>query len=219
MNDEISRRPRMPGRKECYQPRRSAPFFLRLLAQLSMMVIFLSAGYYGADLFLKMLDRKNVLKQENVVSSTEDLQRLLAAGDSSNSIAGPRKELAVYPLGHDGMMKVSMKVLSEVQEDEIIQAVNAVFRESSERWANVIEARYVYRDGIAVYLDLPQGFAAGLEKMPEERALLMLTGIVRTVVENFLPVKQVYFLQESRWMQNVGSIRLSDPWGLESEAS
>ena len=113
-------------------------------------------------------------------------------------------------------MKASMKVLSEVQEDEIVQAVNAVFRESSESWANVIEAKHVYRDGIAVYLDLPQGFAAGLGKMSEERALLMLTGIVRTVVENFLPVKQVYFLQEGRWVQNVGSIRLSDPWGLEN---
>ncbi|WP_321823535.1 hypothetical protein [Pyramidobacter piscolens] len=216
MNDEISRRPRMPDREEYYQPRRRAPLFLRVLAQLSVMVIFLAAGYYGADLFLKMLDRKNVLKQENIVSNTEDLQRLLAAGDWNDSVVGPRKELVVYPLGRDGMVKAGMKVLSEVQEDEIIQAVNAVFRESSESWANVIEAKHVYRDGIAVYLDLPQGFAAGLGKMSEERALLMLTGIVRTVVENFLPVKQVYFLQEGRWVQNVGSIHLSDPWGLEN---
>ena len=51
MNDEISRRPRMPDREEYYQPRRRAPFFLRALAQLSVMVIFLAAGYYGADLF------------------------------------------------------------------------------------------------------------------------------------------------------------------------
>jgi len=216
VNDEISRRPRTPDREECYQPRRRAPLFLRVSAQLSVMAIFLAAGYYGADLFLKVLDRRNVLKQENIVSNTEDLQRLLAAKDSNDRVVGLRKELAVYPLVRDGMVKASMKVLSEVQEDEIIQAVNAVFRESSESWANVIEAKHVYRDGIAVYIDLPQGFSAGLGKMSEERALLMLTGIVRTVVENFLPIKQVYFLQEGRWVQNVGSIRLSDPWGLEN---
>ena len=44
--------------------------------------------------------------------------------------------------------------------------------------------------------------------------LLMLTGLVRTIVENFPPVKQVYFLVNGRWVTNVGKIRLSEPWGF-----
>ena len=39
-----------------------------------------------------------------------------------------------------------------------------------------------------------------------------------TVVENFPPVKQVYFLINGRWVTNVGKIRLFEPWGFKAEA-
>ena len=97
-------------------------------------------------------------------------------------------------------------------------ALRTVFAETSERWANQIVPKHVYRDGVNAYIDLPASFTEGLAKLPEQRALLMLTGIVRTVVENFPPVKQVYFLINGRWVTNVGKIRLSEPWGFKTEA-
>ncbi len=68
-----------------------------------------------------------------------------------------------------------------------------------------------------MYIDLPRGFSAGLSQMEEQRVLFLLTGIVRTVVENFPPIKQVYFLEEGRWIPNIGALRLSDPWGFENK--
>ncbi|MBP3835725.1 MAG: GerMN domain-containing protein [Pyramidobacter sp.] len=214
MSDEISRRPQSVylGRGRG-SSRPKSPWIVRFLAQMSVAAIFLAAGYYGADLCLKFLDRKSVVKQENVVSNAEDLQKLLAA-DQSDEFVASRRELAVYPLGTEGLVRASLKVLSDVQEDEIMLAVRTVFTEASESWANQITPKHVYRDGVTAYIDLPGSFTEGLAKMPEQRSLLMLTGLVRTIVENFPPVKQVYFLVNGRWVTNVGKIRLSEPWGF-----
>lgn len=219
MRDEISRRPRTeegPLREGRYAQYPKTPFLLRFLAQVSVLVIFLGMGYYGSDLFFKMLDNKNVAKQENVVSNTAELERLLASDNTPKDTLVSSKELTFYPLSSSGLVKSTMKVLSDIQEDEIMDAVKSVFAESSEKWANMIAPKHVYRDGITAFIDLPQGFAAGLGSMSEQRALLFITGIVRTIVENFQPIKQVYFLQEGSWVPNVGTIKLSEPWGFEN---
>jgi hypothetical protein len=219
VRDEISRRPRTEEgelRENRFSQRQKTPFLLRFLAQLSVLVIFLGLGYYGSDLFFKMLDNKNVVKQKNVVSNTAELERLLASGDTPKETLVTSKEITFYPLSSAGLVKSSLKVLSDIQEDEIMDAVKSVFAESSEKWANMIAPLHVYRDGITAFIDLPQGFAAGLGSMPEQRALLFITGIVRTIVENFQPIKQVYFLQEGRWVPSVGTIKLSEPWGFEN---
>lgn len=218
MRDEISRRPQSSDKSHgrvSTAPR--TPLFVRLLAQLSVAAIFLAAGYYGTDLTLRMLDKKNVVKQQNVVSNTQELQKLLAADHADEAVA-PRRDLAVYPLGTEGLVKASFKVMSDVQEDEIMLAVKTFFSETAETWANQIQPLHVYRDGVTAYLDLPAGFADGLSNMAEQRALLLLTGLVRTIVENFPPVKQVYFLINGRWAQGVGKIPLTEPWGFSSEA-
>ena len=218
MSDEISRRPQSTyGERSRGSTSRRSPKIVRALVFLSFVAMFMAGGYYSADLFLKLLDRKNVVKQQNVVSNAEDLQKLLAAGQTDELVAS-RRELAVYPLGEEGMLRASLKVLSDIQEDEIMLALRTVFAETSERWANQIVPKHVYRDGVNAYIDLPASFTEGLAKLPEQRALLMLTGIVRTVVENFPPVKQVYFLINGRWVTNVGKIRLSEPWGFKTEA-
>ncbi len=216
MSDDFSRRPRS-SREDRYEKQSRAPFLVRVIARLSIAVICLAGGYYGTDLFLKTLDEKEIVTQENVVGNMADLQRLLAADANTETVVAGRKDLTVYLLGTNGMAKASLKILADVQEDEIIQAVKAVFSQSSEAWANVLEPKHVYRDGLSVYIDLPRGFSTGLEKMEEQRALYLLTGIVRTVVENFPPIKQVYFLEEGRWISNIGSLRLSDPWGFENK--
>jgi hypothetical protein len=218
VSDEISRRPQSTyGERSRGSTGRRSPKIVRALVFLSFVAMFMAGGYYSADLFLKLLDRKNVVKQQNVVSNAEDLQKLLAAGQTDELVAS-RRELAVYPLGEEGMLRASLKVLSDIQEDEIMLALRTVFAETSERWANQIVPKHVYRDGVNAYIDLPASFTEGLAKLPEQRALLMLTGIVRTVVENFPPVKQVYFLINGRWVTNVGKIRLSEPWGFKTEA-
>lgn len=222
MRDEFSRRPRTQGKattEDRYAVRQKAPLLFRILAQLSILVIFLALGYYGSDLLFKVLDEKNVMKQENVVSNSEELRKLLASDGASKEALAAQKELTIYSLSSSGLVKSGLKVLADVQEDEIVQAVKAVFAGSSESWANMMEPRHVYRDGIAAFIDLPRGFAAGLGGMPEQRALLLLTSIVRTVVENFKPVKQVYFLQEGRWVPSAGTIKLSEPWGFEEPSA
>jgi len=181
------------------------------------MAIFLAAGYFGADMFLKFLDNKNVVKQNNVVSNAEELQKLLAE-DQSTELLASRRELAVFTLGEEGLIKASLKVLSDVQEDEIMLATKTVFAESAEAWARNIVPRHVYRDGVTAYIDLPGSFTEGLVKMSEQRAVLMLTGLVRTLVDNFSPIKQVYFLIDGRWVTSVGKIRLAEPWGFENNS-
>ena len=126
MSDEISRRPQGSYRTSGRPSRPRSPKFVRALVFLSFVAIFAAGGYYSADLFLKLLDHKNVVKQQNVVSNAEDLQKLLAS-DQSDELVASRRELAVYPLGEEGMLRASLKVLSDIQEDEIMLALRTLF--------------------------------------------------------------------------------------------
>lgn len=218
MSDEISRRPQAKheSQESRYQSKRRAPFLVRFVAQICILLIFLAAGYYGSDLFFKFLDSKNIVKQEGVVSNSEELQQLLASDNKSNRAVVPSKELTVYSLGRSGMVKLAVRVMADIMEDEVMEALKAVFTESSEAWANVVTPKHVYRDGSVFYVDMSRGFAEGIGRMTNERALLMLTSIVRTVDENFLPgmSKQIFFLQEGKWIPDVGEIKLSEAWGI-----
>lgn len=218
MRDGITRRPKNDAdraQEERFRPKARAPFLLRLIAQVGILVIFLGAGYYGSDLLFKFLDNKNIVKQENVVAGSEDLQKLLSS-DAQQSAVVTGRELTVYTLGRDGMVKLGVKVVADIMEDEMMQVLKAVFAESSESWANVIVPKHVYRDGSAFYLDMSRGFAEGIGGMQQERALLMLTSVIRTLDENFLPgmKKQIFFLQEGKWIPDAGDIRLSEAWGI-----
>ena len=218
MSDEISRRPTSASQTQGnYLPRgRKAPFIVRFIVQLCILVVFLAAGYYGSDLFFKFLDQKNIVKQEDVVSNQEDLQKLLAADTQAQGVVTPSKEVTVYALGRDGLVRLGIKVMADIMEDEVMQALKAVFSQSSESWANMVQPRHIYRDGSTFYVDMSKGFAEGIKGMSEERALLMLTSIVRTVEENFLPgtSKQIFFLQEGKWIPDAGEIKLSEAWGM-----
>ena len=87
MSDEISRRPQSTyGERSRGSTGRRSPKIVRALVFLSFVAMFMAGGYYSADLFLKLLDRKNVVKQQNVVSNAEDLQKLLAAGQTVNAV-------------------------------------------------------------------------------------------------------------------------------------
>ena len=215
MSDEISRRPRAERAAHEDAERKKAPLILRAFAWLSVVVIFVVAGYYGADQALKMLDRNELIQQKDVVSNTDQLQKLLDSASGGEGVVEARKNVDVFSLGPDGLVKGSLKILADTQEDEIAKAVKAVFSDSSETWAASVEPRHLFRDGVSFYLDLPRSFLSGLESMPEERALLMITGIVRTVVQNFAPINRVFFLVDGRWVQRVGNIKLSEPWGID----
>ncbi|MDY3868662.1 MAG: GerMN domain-containing protein [Pyramidobacter sp.] len=213
-DEEFSRRPRAPRTSREEKKQKKVPLFFRLCAWGALIVIFVAAGYYGTDEGLKLLDRKEMVNQKDVVSDTAQLQKLLDATSPDDSRLESRKSYDIFSLGTEGLVKGNMKILADTQEDEIAEAVKSVFSNSAEAWTSGIEARHLFRDGVSLYLDLPASFLTGLEGMSEERALLMITGIVRTLVQNFPPVNRVFFLIEGRWVPNVGTIKLSEPWGL-----
>lgn len=214
MSDEISRR---PSARRTSQPRppQKAPFAVRFLAWSGVLVLFLCAGYYGSGMFLELLDNKEIVSEKNVVSSTEELQKYLRSVSEGHAAIAPRKDLTIYTLSGDNLVRRPMKIIADVQEDEIMQALSEVFKTSSEPWAALIRPLHVYRDGVTAYVDLPRSFTSGLGTLEESRAVLMISALVRTLIDNFPPLRQVYFLEEGKWVHSVGGIRLSDPWGFE----
>ena len=217
MGEENPRWQRRTRKYEETAEQPKAPFLVRLAAQVSLALICLSAGYYSCEYAVGMLNRKEIVNQKNVVASSEDLQRLLMAESKQQIVVTAKKELKIYPLGvQDNLFKSLLKVFPDVQENEIREALKKLFSETAEPWTASMEPLHVFRDGIYAYIDLPRGFSARLSAMPEKRALLLLTGIVKTLVENFPPISQVYFLEEGRWIPGTETLRLSDPWGFST---
>ena len=84
--------------------------------------------------------------------------------------------------------------------------------------AGKIKLLHVFRNGSTAFLDMPGQFASALDSMGQRKSLLLLTGLVRTLKENFSPVNQIKFLIDSKAPKAGGTVNLAAPWKMPSKS-
>ncbi len=192
------------------------PWAYRVAAWTALILLFVAVGYYGTGVLFGSLSRRGVAPQQGVVQSTQQLQELLGGGDQSPGSVGTWRNLDVYVMNQDGtgLIRENRSVISDIQEVDAAQALKLLFAATPTDWTQGLEVRHLFRDGVTAYLDMPQAFLQGLETLEETPALMFITSIVRTMVENFQPIARIYFLVEGRWVDQAGTVPLSVPWEL-----
>ncbi len=181
-------------------PKAKLPY--RIIAWVSVIALCFAAGYGATSLVLRYLDKRGVVTEEDVVSSGSDAARLLAESGSVGISNGSVQRVAIRLFVPEGdVFKVqTLEVVPGVFEDDAKRALEALFAQLRNRNAlkEDVQVLHLFRSGETAYVDVNSPFVASLEAVSPEQRLLLVTGIVRTLSENFSPLSRVRFLINGR---------------------
>lgn len=204
------------GRRRRRAEEPGAPFLLRFLSWLGVILMCFVMGYLGSSWLMEALNKKLLLKPQDRVENRADLAALEEAqSQMEEESAGVQQvSLTLYYVKEGALAAVKRNFIARsAAEDNIGDAVNAVLALSG---AGDVQPLHVFRDAETAFLDLPSPFAGMISSMEQRQALLLLTGLVRTLRENFSPIVQVRFLIGSKLPTKGGNVDLSVPWRMPS---
>ena len=205
--------------------KKPTPLLLRILSILGVMLLCFVLGYLGTSWVVDFLNTKLFLKPENRIETQEDLsnfeesERTQAARNAIMNGANVQQiSLNIYHIQDDTLAETRKNFLALTREDNIRDAVNEIILMSNVPHADKIKLLHVFRVNDTAFLDMPGQFASALNTMGKQKSLLLITGIVRTMEENFAPVSQVRFLINSKTPSREGVIDLSSVWKLPKKS-
>lgn len=98
------------------------------------------------------------------------------------------------------MREVLQSLFSLLQTEGVLDPLSAVL--------------HVFRAGDLLYLDVNDACVRSIASLPPEKANLVMTGVVRTIIENFRPVTRVRFLVNGRESTETKPVNLAVAWQL-----
>ncbi len=201
-----------------------ARWVVRTLAWGAVATIFFSMGYLSSGLLLNYLNGRGVGGQPEVVSSVEQADNVMSsAGGEVQTLVdmGRRMSFNIYvPDDKSGMTREKIELVSGVMEDDILQLLKTLLSRLHDRkfFASDVGIKNVFRDGETMYLNFNEAFQIALSKLSEQKGSAVMTGIVRSVVDNFMPVARVQFMIEGEVRPSAGKVPLSVPWELRKQS-
>lgn len=201
------------------------PLLLRILSILGVILLCFVLGYLGTSWVVDFLNKKLLLKPENRIENQEDLskfeeteqerttRKILTDGGNLQQIS-----LNIYHIKDDGLAGSRRNFIALTVEDNIRDAVNEIIISSSVPNSDRIRLLHVFRDDDTVFLDMSGQFPSSLNSMGKQKSLLLITGILRTMQENFSPISQVRFLIDSKPAKQGGTVDLSSVWKLPKKS-
>ncbi|MCR4819337.1 MAG: GerMN domain-containing protein [Fretibacterium sp.] len=221
--EELVERRQRRSRRMPQEQRRGTPLLLKCFSWLGGILLCFVLGYLGTNILMDSLNQKLLLKPENLVKNQEDLKAMEEA-ERSRSASPANGEniqqvgLLLYYVKGDTVVEEKRNFVARTKEDNITDALNAVFSLSNVPDMDSIRLLHVFRNAEMVFLDFSSGFVSALSSMGQRKSLLLLTGIVRTLQDNFSPITQVRFLINSQNPVAGGVVDLSVPWKMPSRS-
>ena len=221
----IQQRQRQRFVPEDYDEKKPTPLLLRILSILGVILLCFVLGYLGTSWVVDFLNRKLLLKPENRIENQEDLSKFREAESErtareilASSGKSQQVSLSIYHVKDGSISEARRNFLARTREDNMMDAVNEVIAMSGVPNSDKIKLLHVFRNNETAFLDMPGQFASALNTMGKQKSLLLITGIIRTMQENFSPVSQIRFLIDSRTPGSGGTVDLSSVWKLPKKS-
>ncbi|MBR1671431.1 MAG: GerMN domain-containing protein [Fretibacterium sp.] len=218
----VERQQRRP-RRERQEQKRGTPLLLKCFSWLGVILLCFVLGYLGTNILMEGLNKKLLLKPENRVEGQADLNALeeaersrAAAPESGENVQ--QVGLMLYYVKGDTVVEEKRNFVARTKEDNIKDALNAVLSLSGVPGLEQVKLLHVFRNAETAFLDLSSPFVSALSSLGQRKSLLLLTGIVRTMQDNFSPVTQVRFLIDSKTPASGGVVDLTVPWKMPSRS-
>ncbi|MDR2179973.1 MAG: GerMN domain-containing protein [Synergistaceae bacterium] len=204
-----------PQRRE--KNKTKPPILLRVLTWCGVILLCFVGGYLGTSYLLKVLDQPIFDKREKGGPS-EKSENYAAAFLSPDSSADPKLDMQkvvlslFYPKGSD-LVQEKAEIIAHTREDNIREAVLRLLRGSG-FFNDETYVKHVFRNVDVVYLDFSSAFLPALNAAGAEASTLFITGVVRTMRENFSPITKVRFLVNSQVVNAGAPVDLTAVWQL-----
>ncbi|MBN1332141.1 MAG: GerMN domain-containing protein [Synergistales bacterium] len=198
-----------------------APLPYRIVAWAALALVCFGMGYFGTSLALNMLNKRDIALDQTVVSDRESAVELLEGQDippevTTSSASARKVSYTFYYPGSSGILQKEAALFPGLMEEDITQVISLLSEASKE--TGFLEKEFtiyhVFRSGEMLFLDLDPSFEGSIIQLGPDKASILMTGIVRTMVENFPPVKKVKILIKGRMPDPSLPIDLSLPWQL-----
>ncbi|GHV34942.1 hypothetical protein FACS1894187_06570 [Synergistales bacterium] len=206
--------------------KRKVPMMLRLLAWCGVVLFCFVVGYMGTSYVLLLMDKQSLLKPDVFNGEDEERTERNARGGAAAFLSSDNTELArdsgadmqkttvtiYYP--KDGtLLEEKLDVIAQTREDNIQEIVLKLL-ERSGFFGKDVYIKHVFRNVDTVYIDFSAPFLQSLSASGAKVSALLVTGIVRTMRDNFQPIDKVRFLVDSKIATSGAPIDLTATWQL-----
>lgn len=191
-----------------------APLLVRVAAWLAVIAFCFVAGYVGTSMALRMLNRKDILERKDVAGNREEARNIVEKTPGEIQLNAKKAVYSIYyPKGGDILLEKS-EFISGIMEEDISRAIGKIFDLVPGKFAPDVKLLHTFRNGDTLFLDFSAPFIPSLSALGEKESALFITGIVRTMKDNFSPVTKVRFLVEGKITREGAPVDLTVPWQL-----
>lgn len=196
---------RSAGEKE---RQKKAPWPMRLVAWIAVILLCFSLGYFVTDLAVRFFLGRAIFQ------TPREAQTVTGEG----AVPLTQVEVTLYVPQDGRLTESAYPFLPSIMEEDIAKTIDRLLVLLAQEKLVDRESRVlrVFRRGEMLYLDINAAFYDSLKNLQTDDALLVVTSIVRTVVENFRPLQQVRFLNSGREVIEQLPVDMSVPWQLAS---
>ena len=184
------------------------PVLLRFFAWCGVILFCFVVGYVGTGYMVT-----NVFNLNNPWPQSDGDAGSMANADipetSSMTLDMQKATFSVFYPRDGELRSENVDVISRTFEDNIQEAVLSILRLSGV--GDNVNVLHVFRDVDIVYLDLSAPFLEALNGLGERGGSLLVSGIVRTMSENF-SLTRVRFLVDSRVISSGAPVDLTAVW-------
>jgi hypothetical protein len=200
------------------EPIKKAPLAFRVLAWVSLILIFFAVGYGATSLVFKWIDGGGRKSPTNLASSQEDARDMLARARSADEAAALSSVVTCTISIPEGNSFVSRQIQCSagLREDTMKQALAAYMDAVKE--SNMLESTTqnlnLFQSGDWLYLNMNAKFLDSLNKLGAERSRFLITGMVKTMTDNFAPVSKIKFYIDGKEARDKKPVDLTAAWGI-----
>ncbi|NLL40466.1 MAG: GerMN domain-containing protein [Synergistaceae bacterium] len=193
---------------------KKAPLLVRIFAWVALLAIFFVCGYLGANYFFNWADKKGGPRVGNVVGSGTEASRIASGSDVSGGLGNVKYSIFI-PEGKTFTEREIEIKKGMVEED--IEKVLSVYIDGlkeTQMLDNGSRVLNVFRSGDWLYLDMTGAFGTSLKTLGKDKASMVITGLVRTMADNFPPIKKVKFYIDGKESGEKTPVDLTKPWEI-----
>ncbi len=194
--------------------KKKAPLLVRIFAWIALLAIFFACGYLGANYFFNWADKKGGQRVGNVVGSSSEI-RQIQQGETDASTSGNVKYKIYIP--EDGNLTTRDIDIKKGMPEEDIEEVISMYVDGLKETKMLdtgVHTLNIFRSGDWLYLDMTGSFQKSLKTLGKQKAELVITGLVRTMQENFPPIKKIKFYIDGKESSSQTPVDLTKPWEI-----
>jgi hypothetical protein len=194
--------------------RKKAPMLVRVFAWIALLAIFFVCGYLGANYFFNWADTKGGPRVGNVLGSSSEVSQIKDEEESPASYGNVKYKLYIPEDGNFNTRDIEInKGLREDDIEEVISMYIDSLKETKMLDTSV-RVLNVFQSGDWLYLDMSGAFQSSFKTIGKEKAESVITGIVRTVEENFPPIKKIKFYVDGKESKIKAPVDLTKAWEI-----